>query len=67
MSEFERLSEYEEKVLRAADGQETDLPQWGAAIGVAASYLKGRGFLTPPPVYKLTEKGQQYLDHFGLR
>lgn len=61
MTEKFVVTEYEDKVLRHIDGEETDLV-WGAALGAAAGFLKQAGYLkVVVGDFQLSDKGREYL------
>ena len=57
----ETLLDFEVDVLRVANGEEVKGFAWGAAVSEALGALKARGLVTPPPNYRATQAGKDYL------
>lgn len=61
MTDNDKLTDFELKILREVDGREPASP-WGAAVGHALSVLAGGGYITRKFGGKLTDKGRKALE-----
>jgi hypothetical protein len=55
------LSEHSERLLREIAGEIKGDGSWGAWITATLEELRGRGYVTRGPYYRMTKAGREYL------